>query len=183
MWRGARKRTNSMRRCNRRSPNLTSRLVQRQAFAGMLWCKQFYGYDIRRWLQGDPLQPAPPPERSADATQTGGHLTLGDIDSLASGDIMSMPDSWEYPWFAAWDLAFHCVTFALIDPAFAKAQLVLLTQARASASQWPDARLRMEFQRRQSADSGLGGAADLRDRPQEFGRRRHSCFWSASFIS
>jgi hypothetical protein len=107
------------------------RLVQRQALAGMLWCKQFYGYDVRRWLRGDPLQPAPPPARGGGRNADWEHLALGDMDGLASGDVMSMPDSWEYPWFAAWDLAFHCVTFALIDPAFAKAQLVLLTQARA----------------------------------------------------
>ncbi|WP_158812757.1 glucosidase [Methylocapsa sp. S129] len=106
------------------------RLVQRQALAGMLWSKQFYGYDVRRWLQGDPLQPAPAPERASGRNANWSHLVLG--------DIMSMPDTWEYPWFAAWDLAFHCVTFALIDPAFAKAQLVLVTQAR---SQNPNGQL------------------------------------------
>ena len=102
-----------------------SRLVQRQALAGMLWSKQYYGYDVRHWLQGDPLQPPPPPERRHGRNATWQHLVLS--------DIISMPDAWEYPWFAAWDLAFHCVTFALIDPAFAKAQLVLLTQANALA--------------------------------------------------
>ncbi len=98
------------------------RLVQRQAFAGMLWSKQFYGFDIRKWLNGDPAEPRPPRERllGRDADWT----------HLYSDDIFSMPDCWEYPWFAAWDLAFHCVTFALIDPAFAKAQLVLLLQSR-----------------------------------------------------
>ncbi len=98
------------------------RLVQRQAFAGMLWSKQYYGFDIRKWLNGDPAEPRPPHERllGRDA----------DWDHLCSDDIFSMPDCWEYPWFAAWDLAFHCVTFALIDPAFAKAQLVLLLQSR-----------------------------------------------------
>jgi Glycosyl hydrolase family 63 C-terminal domain len=99
------------------------RLVQRQALAGMVWSKQYYGLDVRRWLQGDPLQPAPEPERASGRNASWIHLALG--------DAMSMPDTWEYPWFAAWDLAFHCVTFALIDPAFAKAQLVLVTQARA----------------------------------------------------
>jgi hypothetical protein len=106
------------------------RLVQRQALAGMVWSKQYYGYDVRRWLQGDPLEPEPPPERLAGRNANWSHLVLG--------DIMSMPDTWEYPWFAAWDLAFHCVTFALIDPAFAKAQLVLVTQAR---SQNPNGQL------------------------------------------
>jgi Glycosyl hydrolase family 63 C-terminal domain len=106
------------------------RLVQRQALAGMIWSKQFYAYDVRRWLQGDPLQPAPAPARASGRNANWDHLALG--------DILSMPDTWEYPWFAAWDLAFHCVIFALIDPAFAKEQLVLLTQAR---SQNPNGQL------------------------------------------
>ena len=96
-----------------------ARRVQRQALAGLLWSKQFYRYDVRRWLQGDPLQPPPPPERA-------GHRN-GDWQHLNNRDIISMPDTWEYPWYAAWDLAFHAVTFALIDPAFAKQQLLLLT--------------------------------------------------------
>ena len=99
-----------------------ARLVQRQAFAGMLWSKQFYAFDVRRWLVGDPAEPAPPRQRLRGRDAAWEHLS--------SSDILSMPDAWEYPWFAAWDLAFHCVTFALIDPAFAKAQLVLLTQSR-----------------------------------------------------
>ena len=92
------------------------RLVQRQAFAGMLWSKQLYLFDVRRWLEGDPAQPPPPDTRTRDR----------DWRHLNNADVMSMPDKWEYPWYAAWDLAFHCVTFALIDPEFAKAQLVLL---------------------------------------------------------
>ena len=107
-----------------------ARLVQRQAYAGMLWCKQFYGYDIRRWLAGDPLQPAPPPQREAGRNWDWRHFASGDVDAGQSGDIISMPDAWEYPWFAAWDLAFHCVTLATLDPAFAKSQLTLLTQSR-----------------------------------------------------
>ncbi len=107
------------------------RLVQRQALAGMLWSKQFYGYDVRRWLQGDPLQPEPPKARRDGRNVNWDHLVMGDIGDVSPGDILSMPDKWEYPWFAAWDLAFHCVTFAMIDPEFAKTQLVLLTQARA----------------------------------------------------
>jgi hypothetical protein len=93
--------------------------VQRQALAGMLWSKQFYRYDVRRWLEGDPLQPPPPPERRAIRNTEWTHLN--------NGDVISMPDTWEYPWYAAWDLAFHAVTFALIDPGFAKQQLLLLT--------------------------------------------------------
>ena len=99
-----------------------ARLVQRQAFAGMLWSKQYYGFDVRQWLAGDPNEPPPPVERLSGRDAGWMHL--------CADDILSMPDAWEYPWFAAWDLAFHCVTFALIDPAFAKAQLVLLTQSR-----------------------------------------------------
>ena len=99
-----------------------ARNVQRQAFAGMLWSKQYYGFRVRDWLNGDPKQPRPPHERLLGRDADWTHLD--------AADILSMPDAWEYPWFAAWDLAFHCVTFALIDPAFAKAQLVLLTQSR-----------------------------------------------------
>ena len=97
-----------------------ARLVQRQALAGMLWSKQFYYYDVARWLDGDETQPKPPPERLNGRNHDWRHLN--------SADILSMPDTWEYPWFAAWDLAFHCVTFAMIDPEFAKAQLILLAR-------------------------------------------------------
>jgi len=93
-------------------------MVMRQAFAGMLWSKQLYNYDVARWLDGDPTQPAPPPGRRG-----GRNARWRNFDSF---DLMSMPDKWEYPWFAAWDLAFHCVTLAHLDPAFAKYQLILL---------------------------------------------------------
>ena len=106
------------------------RLVQRQALAGMLWSKQFYGYDVWRWLTGDPALPAPPPGRGKIRNGAWQHLALGAVDPITGGDIMSMPDAWEYPWFAAWDLAFHAVTLALIDADFAKAQMLLLTQPR-----------------------------------------------------
>jgi hypothetical protein len=96
------------------------RAVQRQALAGMIWTKQYYHFDVRRWLAGDPAQPAPPAARK--------HGRDSDWMHLNNADIVSMPDKWEYPWYAAWDLAFHCVTFALIDPAFAKGQLILLTR-------------------------------------------------------
>jgi len=92
--------------------------VQRQAFAGMLWSKQFYFYDMKPWLSGDPAQPPPPPERIIGRNHEWTHLY--------NADIISMPDKWEYPWYAAWDLAFHCVTFAFIDPDFAKEQLILM---------------------------------------------------------
>ncbi len=108
-----------------------ARAVHRQALAGMLWSKQFYGYDVWRWLEGDPLPPAPPPQRRAGRNKDWPHFALGDVDASTGGDIMSMPDAWEYPWFAAWDMAFHAVTLASIDADFAKHQLLLLTQARA----------------------------------------------------
>ncbi len=93
-------------------------MVMRQAFAGMLWSKQLYYYDVARWLDGDPTQPPPPASRLS-----GRNARWRNFDAF---DIMSMPDKWEYPWFAAWDLAFHCVALAHVDPAFAKYQLILL---------------------------------------------------------
>jgi hypothetical protein len=93
-------------------------LVLRQALAGMLWSKQFYHYDVRRWLDGDPAGPAPPPSRRGGRNHDWLHLN--------NMDVISMPDTWEYPWYAAWDLAFHCVALAHVDPEFAKEQLVLL---------------------------------------------------------
>jgi hypothetical protein len=92
--------------------------VMRQAFAGMLWSKQFYHYNVARWLDGDPAQPTPPRDRELNR-----NARWRNFDAF---DILSMPDKWEYPWFAAWDLAFHCVTLAHVDPGFAKYQLVLL---------------------------------------------------------
>lgn len=92
-------------------------LIQRQAFAGMLWSKQYYNIDIPRWLAGDPGQVPPPASR-----RTGRNHQW---ESLNNEDIISMPDKWEYPWYAAWDLAFHCVPLAMIDPNFAKSQLLL----------------------------------------------------------
>jgi len=96
------------------------RKVQRQAFAGMLWTKQFYYYVINDWLKGDPAYPPPPESRKTGRNYKWIHLY--------NDDVLSMPDTWEYPWFAAWDLAFHTVNMALIDPEFAKRQLVLLTR-------------------------------------------------------
>jgi hypothetical protein len=95
-----------------------ARNVLRQAMAGMLWSKQCYHYDVRTWLEGDPGQPPPPPERKKGRNRDWTHLY--------NADVLSMPDKWEYPWFAAWDLAFHTVALALVDPDFAKEQLVLL---------------------------------------------------------
>jgi hypothetical protein len=93
-------------------------LIQRQAFAGLLWTKQYYHYDIERWLNGDPGLPPPANSRFSGKNAKWKHLK--------NEDIISMPDKWEYPWYAAWDLAFHCVPMAMIDPGFAKNQLILM---------------------------------------------------------
>jgi hypothetical protein len=92
--------------------------VMRQGFAGMLWSKQFYHYVVKQWLAGDPDNPAPPAGRDQGRNHEWQHLY--------NADIISMPDKWEYPWYAAWDLAFHCIPLALADPEFAKEQLILL---------------------------------------------------------
>jgi hypothetical protein len=94
-----------------------ARNIQRQAFAGLLWNKQFYNYDVRRWLRGDPAGPPPPRERLRGRNSDWTHLR--------NADVLSMPDKWEYPWYAAWDLAFHTIPLTLIDPDFAKEQLIL----------------------------------------------------------
>jgi hypothetical protein len=94
--------------------------VVRQALAGMLWSKQFYHFDVAKWLDGDPAQPPPPPERLAGRNRRWRHLD--------ASDVISMPDKWEYPWFAAWDLAFHCIALAHVDPELAKSQLLLLAR-------------------------------------------------------
>ena len=100
-----------------RTLSADGRLVMRQALAGMLWSRQFYHYDIKRWLAGDPTQPPPAPGRRRGRNREWTHLY--------NEDVVSMPDKWEYPWYAAWDLAFHMIPMALVDPEFAKAQLVL----------------------------------------------------------
>jgi hypothetical protein len=97
-----------------------ARRVHRQALAGMIWTKQFYYFDIPQWLAGDSAQPPPPPQRL--------HGRDSDWTHLNTADILSMPDKWEFPWFAAWDLAFHCLPLATVDAEFAKQQLVLLTR-------------------------------------------------------
>ena len=98
--------------------NEDQRSVQRQAFAGLMWNKQFYHYSVELWLSGDPAQPAPPPERVRGRNSSWEHLY--------NLDVISMPDKWEYPWYAAWDLAFHALPLALVDPEWAKRQIVLM---------------------------------------------------------
>ena len=96
------------------------RAIQRQAFAGILWSKQFYYYVVQEWLDGDPAMPPPPAQRRRGRNCGWEHLH--------AADVLSMPDTWEYPWFAEWDLAFHCVVLALLDPEYAKKQMDLLTR-------------------------------------------------------
>jgi hypothetical protein len=96
------------------------RRAVRQAYAGLLWSKQFYHFDVRAWLDGDPGHPTPPVGR--------GHVRNGEWRHLYNRDVLSMPDKWEYPWFAAWDLAFHMIPMSRIDPQFAKDQLLLMTR-------------------------------------------------------
>src|SRR5215216_5984174 len=93
-------------------------MIHRQALAGLLWSKQFYHCDVPHWLDGDPSGPPPPEARKQGRNAQWRHLN--------NADVLLMPDTWEYPWYAAWDLAFHCVAMALVDPAFAKEQLILL---------------------------------------------------------
>ena len=102
------------------SPRLTKDQISvaRQAYAGLLWSKQFYHFVVPSWVQGDPNQPAPPAGR--------GDVRNGDWQHFHASDILSMPDKWEYPWFAAWDLAFHMIPMAKVDPEFAKGQLELI---------------------------------------------------------
>ena len=93
-----------------------NRTVVRQAFAGLLWSKQYYHYDVYRWLKGDP--------NGADAARRALERTQFAWKELHNADVILMPDTWEYPWYASWDLAFHCVAISHIDPAFAKEQLL-----------------------------------------------------------
>jgi Glycosyl hydrolase family 63 C-terminal domain len=97
-----------------------ARNVMRQSFGGLLWSKQFYHYVVRDWLEGDPGQPAPPANRQGGRNHDWKHLY--------NADVISMPDKWEYPWYAAWDLAFHCVALAVVDSEFAKEQLMLMVR-------------------------------------------------------
>ncbi len=99
-----------------------ARNVQRQAFAGMIWSKQYYGFDVRRWLEGDSAQPRPPWQRIDGRNADWRHLV--------NADVISMPDKWEYPWYASWDLCFQAVVFAAIDAGFAKSQVQLLLSER-----------------------------------------------------
>lgn len=103
----------------RQVTNADERMIQRQALGGMLWNKQYYYYNVQQWLDGDPAMPTPPPERKQGRNHA--------WKQLNNEGIISMPDKWEFPWYASWDLGFHCVTLAMVDPDFAKEQLEMLT--------------------------------------------------------
>ena len=122
------------------NPKLTpdEQNVQRQAFAGLMWTKQFYHYSLEKWLEGDPLGPKPPESRK--------HGRNHDWRHLYNLDVISMPDKWEYPWYAAWDLAFHMIPIAMIDPEWAKRQLILDDTRVVHASQRAVAGIRMGLQ-------------------------------------
>jgi hypothetical protein len=108
----------AQRACKHRETSDDVKHIQRQAFAGLIWNRQSYHYNVEQWLEGDPGQPVPPPQRW--------HGRNHRWKNMNCADVISMPDAWEYPWFASWDLAFHCVAMAAIDAEFAKDQLVLL---------------------------------------------------------
>ena len=94
------------------------KLVARQAFAGLLWSKQYYHYVVTDWLEGDPSEPTPPAQRLEGRNHEWTHVF--------TQDVISMPDKWEFPWFASWDLGFHCITLAHVDPQLAKEQIILM---------------------------------------------------------
>ena len=107
--------------------------MARQAYAGLLWSKQFYHYVVKDWLAGDADQPPPPASR---------HLGRNhDWPHLFNRDVISMPDKWEYPWYAAWDLAFHMIPMATIDPEFAKAAVGTFLARMVPPPEWADAGL------------------------------------------
>ncbi len=144
------------------------RAIQRQAFAGLLWNKQFYHYIVEQWLDGDPGQPLAPNERQFGRNSEWRHVY--------NERVMSMPDKWEFPWYASWDLAFHCIPLALVDVQFAKRQLDLIGTRMVSAPERTDSGLRVEFQRREPASFSLGGLASFSNRAETKRQRRSRIF-------
>jgi hypothetical protein len=122
--------------------------VMRQALSGMLWTKQYYSFDLDHWLKGHGVN-------VAEATKAL-HVRNRQWLHMVNDDVISMPDKWEYPWYAAWDLAFHTVALSLVDPDFAKQQLdLMLREVYLHPNEAP--RIRMEFRRREPSGSCLGG--------------------------
>ena len=132
-----------------------ARHVMRQAYAGMLWCKQFYHYDVHTWLEGDPAGPDLRPKRL--------HGRNKDWTHLYNDDIISMPDKWEYPWYAAWDLAFHCIPLAIDRSGLRQRPAHPSSPRMVHASQRAIARLRMGFRRCEPASARLGRLARLQN--------------------
>ena len=153
------------------------RRVQRQAFAGLLWSKQFYHYDVDDWLRRRPGRAA----AAARARRHGRNARLARTSTTR--DVISMPDKWEYPWFAAWDLAFHCIPLALVDPDFAKQPADPAAARVVHAPQRPAAGLRVGLRRRQPAGPRLGRLARLQDRAAADAARATAPSWSASSTS
>ena len=143
-----RRRTSSTPPSSRRRSNADAANVMRQALAGMLWSKQFYYYDVDRWLE----------EHGADPLQAGAQRRAAQRrwHHMYNDDVISMPDKWEYPWYAAWDLAFHVLALTLVDEDFGKQQLDLMLRGSLPAPERADARLRVELRRRQPAGARLG---------------------------
>ena len=152
-----------------------ARRVQRQAFAGLLWSKQFYHYEVSRWLKGDPVL-----DRNRRPSEC--MAAIADWTHLYNADVISMPDKWEYPWYAAWDLAFHCIPLALVDSEFAKDQLVLMLR------EWymhPNGQIPAYEWAFGDVNPPVHAWAAWRVYKIEKKRKRPAtaCFWSASFTS
>ena len=137
-------------------------MVMRQALAGLLWGKQYYEYNVHRWLREHGVDPWDP---NAPASSVRNVPWF----HMVAGDVISMPDKWEYPWFAAWDLAFHCAPLSLVDVDFAKEQVELLLSTRYLHPERPDPGVRVELQRCQPAGDGVGGAVRVRARGRDPG--------------
>ena len=130
--------------------------VARQGYAGLLWSKQFYHYVLEHWLEGDPAHPAPPEGRKLSARNK-------EWKHVYCRDIISMPDKWEYPWFAAWDLAFHMIPCAKVDPDFAKQQLLLMLREWYMHPNGQMAAYRVRALGREPAGARLGRVARVQD--------------------
>ena len=139
--------------------------VMRQALAGMLWSKQFYYFDVNRWLEERGSDPFSPSRKAAPRNEHWHHMY--------NADVISMPDKWEYPWYAAWDLAFHVLPLTLVDPGFRQAATRSDAARKLPAPERPDPRLRVELRRRQSAGASLGDHLHLSPGESAHGQGRH----------
>ena len=135
----------------------------RQALAGMLWSKQYFGFDVHKWLEEHGIDPMRPGQKT---------MRNSEWFHMVNEHVISMPDKWEYPWYAAWDLAFHCIALSTVDVDFAKEQLDLMLQVVVPASDRSDSGLRVELQRCQPARPCLGHDIPVPDGAGSQGRRR-----------